>query len=344
MFAEQPVEADEIMLAVETKGIRKRFGNYEAVRGIDFQIPVGINFALLGPNGAGKSTLIRMLTALIEPTEGTAHVCGHDVRKDPAGVRHSIGVVPQNATSDPELTAYENIAFYAGLYGIPMWRRKKLIEPLLEAVDLVAWKDKKVGTFSGGMRRRLEVARSLIHHPKVLFLDEPTTGLDPASRIAMWEMIRKVKAQARLTMFLTTHYMEEADNLCELIAIVDHGKLVAMGAPSELKAQLPGMRTIEVTFGSQIQPWCEIVERLPGVSSIKMDGGVIRAETARLSETLEGLSQATKEHEAEISSLRVTGNTLEDVFVFYTGKDTRDSAGGSLKYDVSHLYNRGGSA
>src|SRR3990170_1338506 len=190
--------------AVEVDALLKKFGDFTAVDGVSFTVPQGEIFGLLGPNGAGKTTLIRMLTTLTPPTAGTARVWGHDVRTDPDGVRQAIGVIPQALTSDPELTAEENLLIHAKLYGVPASRRPELLRGLLEAVELTKFGKSLVATFSGGMRRRLEVARGLVHSPKILFLDEPTTGLDPVSRSNVWEMIRKLKEQAGLTLMLTT--------------------------------------------------------------------------------------------------------------------------------------------
>ncbi|HEY6360291.1 MAG TPA: ATP-binding cassette domain-containing protein [Vicinamibacterales bacterium] len=233
--------------AIRADHLRKEFGDFVAVHDISLDVYAGSSFALLGPNGAGKSTLIRMLTTLVEPTAGRAFVAGHDVVREPDVVRRAIGVIPQALTSDPELTAAENLEFYAGLYSVPRRQWAELVTRLLEVVNLTAWRDRMVGTFSGGMRRRLEIARSLIHRPEVLFLDEPTTGLDPASRHAMWEMIRELQQSSGLTLFLTTHYMEEADELCDGIAICDHGRIVASGSPAELKREVGG-RTLEDVF------------------------------------------------------------------------------------------------
>jgi ABC-2 type transport system ATP-binding protein len=228
------------MTGIRTDRLRKQFGTFVAVRNVSFEVADGENFGLLGPNGAGKSTLIRLLTTLVEPTSGTAEVAGHDVRREPAAVRRAIGVIPQAFTSDLNLTAAENLDFYAKLYSISARRRQPMVRDLLEAVGLSAWRDRLVGTFSGGMRRRLEIARSLMHEPRVLFLDEPTTGLDPVSRLHMWDMIRRLKARTGVTLFLTTHDMEEAEQLCAQLAIFDHGAIVAQGSPARLKAQVGG--------------------------------------------------------------------------------------------------------
>ncbi|HWP06600.1 MAG TPA: ATP-binding cassette domain-containing protein, partial [Polyangiaceae bacterium] len=208
------------MDAIDVRGITKRFGTFTAVDHVSFQVKKGEIFGMLGPNGAGKSTLIRMLTTLVPPTEGTALVGGFDVRKDPDGVRRVIGVIPQAMTSDLELSAEENLLIFSKLYGVPRARRRKLIDELLAAVELTAWADKPVKNLSGGMRRRVEIARGLVHEPRVFFLDEPTTGLDPVSRVAVWEMLQSLKEQRELTVLLTTHYMDEADKLCNRIAIV----------------------------------------------------------------------------------------------------------------------------
>jgi ABC-2 type transport system ATP-binding protein len=224
------------MSAIDVRAITKKFGDFTAVNGISFQVERGEVFGLLGPNGAGKSTLIRMLTTLVLPTEGTALVDGADIVADPNTVRRAIGVIPQAMTSDLELSARENLLIFAKLYSVPKEERERLIPELLAAVELTAWADKPVKQLSGGMRRRVEIARGLVHQPRIFFLDEPTTGLDPVSRTAVWEMLRKIKAARDLTVLLTTHYMDEADKLCDRIAIVDHGELKALDTPANLKA------------------------------------------------------------------------------------------------------------
>src|SRR6186713_211779 len=234
--------------AIEVQNIVKKFGDFTAVSGISFNVTDGEIFGLLGPNGAGKSTLIRMMVTLLPPTSGTAIINGFDVVKKADDVRRSIGVIPQAMTSDLELTVYENLLIFAKLYGVPRDTRTRLIAELLEAVELTQWADKPVKNLSGGMRRRVEIARGLVHEPRVFFLDEPTTGLDPVSRTAVWGMLRKIKAQRELTVLITTHYMDEADKLCDRIAIVDHGKLVALDTPRALKASIPGRQADTVTL------------------------------------------------------------------------------------------------
>ena len=236
------------MPAIEVRQIVKKFGDFTAVNAISFEVKDGEIFGLLGPNGAGKSTLIRMMVTLLAPTAGTAIINGFDVVKKADDVRRSIGVIPQAMTSDLELTVYENLLIFAKLYGVASDTRTRLIGELLEAVELTQWADKPVKNLSGGMRRRVEIARGLVHEPRVFFLDEPTTGLDPVSRTAVWGMLRKIKSQRDLTVLITTHYMDEADKLCDRIAIVDHGKLVALDSPAALKASIPGRAPETVTL------------------------------------------------------------------------------------------------
>src|SRR5499427_5741680 len=196
------------MADIEVRDITKKFGDFTAVDGVSFSVEHGEIFALLGPNGAGKSTLIRMLTTLIPTTSGSAAIYGHDVVKEADAVRRLIGVIPQAMTTDLELSVEENLLIYAKLYGVPRDRRRRLMGELLEAVELTKWMDKPVKQLSGGMRRRVEIARGLIHEPRVLFLDEPTTGLDPVSRVAVWGMIQRVQKERQLTVLITTHYMD----------------------------------------------------------------------------------------------------------------------------------------
>src|SRR5476651_936372 len=236
------------MLAIDVQNIVKNFGDFTAVNGISFDVDAGEIFGLLGPNGAGKSTLIRMLTTLLLPTSGSARVNGFDIATQQDEVRNAIGVIPQAMTSDLELSVEENLVIYAKLYGVPREKRRRLIDELLAAVELTEWRDKQVKNLSGGMRRRVEIARGLVHEPRVFFLDEPTTGLDPVSRVAVWEMLQKVKAQRDLTVLLTTHYMDEADKLCDRIAIIDHGELKALDTPIKLKMSIPSNNVLEVSF------------------------------------------------------------------------------------------------
>src|SRR3954462_1598051 len=248
------------MSAIEVQDIRKRFGDFTAVDGVSFNVQQGEVFGLLGPNGAGKSTLIRMLTTLLPPTSGTALVSGFDLKDEADGVRQSIGVIPQALTSDLELSVEENLIIFAKLYGVPRAKRVKLIDELLAAVELTQWRAAPVKNLSGGMRRRVEIARGLVHEPRIFFLDEPTTGLDPVSRVAVWEMLQRIKAERDLTVLLTTHYMDEADKLCDRIAIVDHGELKALDSPLKLKTSIPGKNVVEVSFSDVPAGWAGVLE------------------------------------------------------------------------------------
>jgi ABC-2 type transport system ATP-binding protein len=313
------------MHAIEVRDIVKRFGDFTAVDGISFAVEQGEIFGLLGPNGAGKSTLIRMLTTLIPPTAGAAIVGGVDVGSDPNGVRKVIGVIPQALTSDLELTPKENLLIFAKLYGVPRARRARLIDELLASVELTAWADKPVRNLSGGMRRRVEIARGLVHDPRIFFLDEPTTGLDPVSRTGVWEMLRRIKETRDLTVLLTTHYMDEADKLCDRIAIVDHGKLVALDSPLRLKASVPGANTVEASFGDAPPDWAARLAALPGVERMTGDARVVRLATDNGPATTTALVEAASRAGVRVLSLAVQSTSLDDVFVHYTGRQLRDA-------------------
>jgi len=311
--------------AIAVENIVKRYGAFEAVKGVSFSVADGEIFGLLGPNGAGKSTLIRMMTTLVPITSGKATVAGFDVAKDPDAVRRKIGVIPQALTSDPDLTVEENLNIYAKLYSVPRAEREKNVAEVLEAVDLVKWRGAPVKTLSGGMRRRVEIARGLVHNPHIFFLDEPTTGLDPVSRIAVWEMLDKLRKTRNLTMLLTTHYMEEADKLCDRIAIVDHGKLVALGTPLQLKQNVPGANVVEVHFDRETEQWKARLEKLEGVTSVQSESaGFYRVLTSSGSKTTMQLVELAASLGETLTSLSVQNTTLDDVFVHYTGRQLRD--------------------
>jgi ABC-2 type transport system ATP-binding protein len=311
--------------AIAVEHIVKRYGDFEAVKDVNFSVAEGEIFGLLGPNGAGKSTLIRMMTTLIPLTGGKAIIAGHDVDKDPDAVRRMIGVIPQALTSDPDLTVEENLNIYAKLYSVPRAQREKSVNEVLEAVDLSKWRGAQVKTLSGGMRRRVEIARGLVHNPRIFFLDEPTTGLDPVSRIAVWEMLDKLRATRNLTMLLTTHYMEEADKLCDRIAIVDHGTLVALGTPQQLKQNVPGANVVEVHFDRETPEWQGRLEKLEGVTSVQAESaGFYRVLTSSGSKTTMQLVELASQLGETLTSLSVQNTTLDDVFVHYTGRQLRD--------------------
>ena len=313
------------MADIEVQNLVKRFGDFVAVDSLNFSVEHGEVFGLLGPNGAGKSTLIRMLTTLVPPTAGAARVNGFDIVRQANDVRQSIGVIPQAMTSDQDLSAVENMTIFAKLYGIPREKRERTIKQLLHDVDLEQWADKPVKMFSGGMRRRLEIARGLVHEPKIFFLDEPTTGLDPVSRVAVWEMLARLKRERDLTILVTTHYMDEADKLCDRIAIVDHGKLVALDSPLKLKASIPGKNILEVSFQNVPPEWSKTLEGLPEVAGVKAEENIFRISSNNGPRTTIALMEAARAANATIASLSVQSTTLDDVFVYYTGHQLRDA-------------------
>ncbi|MGA2628971.1 MAG: ATP-binding cassette domain-containing protein [Terriglobia bacterium] len=328
------------MNAIEVEHIKKCFGDFCAVDDLNFQVEEGEVFGLLGPNGAGKSTLIRMLTTLLPPTSGSARIHGFDVVHQASRVRRSIGVIPQAMTSDLDLSAAENMTIFAKLYGVPPERRKRKISDLLEAVELSDWADKPVKNLSGGMRRRLEIARGLVHEPKIFFLDEPTTGLDPVSRVAVWDMLMRLKKAHDLTILMTTHYMDEADKLCDRIAIVDHGKLVALDSPLKLKASIPGNNILEVSFLHVPEGWSQVLERLAEVESVVAEDHVYRIGSNNGPRTTIELMEAVRRAQIEITSLSVQSTTLDDVFVHYTGRQLRDALQDAPRYDPSFMYQK----
>lgn len=249
---------------IEVANLTKKFGDFTAVNDISFSVRTGERFAFLGPNGAGKSTTIKMLTTLLRPTSGTITVAGHDPSREANGVRQSIGIVFQDPSLDEDLTAWENMQFHGVLYHVPRALRRERIEELLRFVDLHARKNSLVKEFSGGMKRRLEVARGLMHHPKIMFLDEPTLGLDPQTRNHMWQYLQGLNKEEAVTVFFTTHYMEEADKVAERIAVIDRGKIIAIGSGVELKRKT-NTESLEEAF-------------------LKLTGNTIREEEANIAD------------------------------------------------------------
>jgi ABC-2 type transport system ATP-binding protein len=328
------------MNAIDVRGIVKKFGDFTAVNGISFAVDEGEIFGLLGPNGAGKSTLIRMLVTLLPPTGGTALVNGFDIVRQADGVRQSIGVIPQAMTSDLELSVEENLIIFAKLYGVPRARRERLIADLLAAVELTQWRDAQVKNLSGGMRRRVEIARGLVHEPRIFFLDEPTTGLDPVSRVAVWEMLAKIKRERNLTILITTHYMDEADKLCDRIAIVDHGELKALDSPLKLKASIPGKNSLEVVFADSPPGWVEQLQQLPDVQTVTGEDHIYRIATTNGPATTLALLEAAARARITVQSLSVESTTLDDVFVHYTGRALRDSLQDANPLDRGFMMRR----
>lgn len=308
------------MAVIETQALRKEFGKLTAVHGLDLSIHNAEVFGLLGPNGAGKTTTIMMLSTLLKPTSGRALVNGFDVENQPAKVRQSIGMVFQEQTLDTLLTAQENMELHARLYGIPKKLRDQRIKELLDLVDLSNRKDDQTKKYSGGMRRRLEIARGLLHRPAVLFLDEPTIGLDPQTRDHIWEYIKRVVREEGTTVVLTTHYMEEADLMCDRIGIIDHGRIVALDRPTILKSAIGG------AIVSLRAPNADLsaLRRAPGVTRVETRGDWVDASLTDahiyLPQTLAAVSG--------IESVEVHSPTLNDVFLKYTGRELRPDAEG----------------
>jgi ABC-2 type transport system ATP-binding protein len=304
--------------AIKVAGLTKKYGEIEAVRGIDFEVPVGETFGFLGPNGAGKSTTIKMLCTLARPTSGSAWVAGHEVTADRDAVRRNIGLVFQDTTLDNYLTGAQNLRFHAALYGVPAAAVEPRMRQVLEMVGLWERRDSVVMTYSGGMKRRLEIARGLLHAPHVLFLDEPTVGLDPQTRASIWEYINELKSREDITIFLTTHYMDEAEH-CDRIAIIDHGKIVAIDTPEALKASVGKDRVQIHTADDQ----AAIVElgREFGIEAAMHEGAVtfsVDSGEQFVPRLFAGMSTAIK-------SVSVSRPTLDDVFMSYTGSTIRDA-------------------
>ncbi|HEY4306851.1 MAG TPA: ATP-binding cassette domain-containing protein [Gemmatimonadaceae bacterium] len=299
----------------------KQYGTFTAVNDVSFSVAPGETLGLLGPNGAGKSTLIRMLTTLVPITSGRIVLHGDDVTRDPDAARLSIGVIPQAMTSDVDLSIEENLSIYAKLYGVSRENRRRIIPELLDLVNLADRRDSLVGTLSGGMRRRVEIARGLVHSPLILVLDEPTTGLDPVSRVDVWEMLTKIKRERQLTILVTTHYMDEADRLCDRIAIVDRGRLVALDTPRALKLAVPGASAIEAQFANEPADWDKRLKSLVAVTTVQSLGGdSFRIVTDDAGATTMALAELALGASVVIRSLVVTSTTLDDVFVYYTGR------------------------
>jgi ABC-2 type transport system ATP-binding protein len=304
--------------AIAVRGLVKRFGPVEAVRGVDFEVAVGEVFGFLGPNGAGKTTTINMLCTLLRPTQGSATVAGHDVVRERDDVRRNIGLVFQDPTLDSYLTAAQNLRLHAELYGVPT----KLVEPRLRQVLMMVglWdrKDVAVSTFSGGMRRRLEIARGLMHSPRVLFLDEPTIGLDPQTRRSIWSYIRELKEREEITIFMTTHYMDEAE-WCDRIAIMDHGQIVALDAPEQLKADI-GTDRVTIHTDDDAAAIAALRDRF-GIDAQVAEGAVLFGVAA--GEAF--VPRLFAELGVPIQSVSVSRPTLDDVFMSYTGTTIRDA-------------------
>ncbi|MDG6929016.1 MAG: ATP-binding cassette domain-containing protein [Nitrososphaerota archaeon] len=321
----------EVAALVQVRALSKSFdGKSFAVDGVTFEIGAGEVFGLLGPNGAGKTTTIKMMTTLLRPSSGTASVCGRDIRKDAREVRRVVGVVPQEYTTDEDMSGLENITLIADLYGIPRRISSPRARELLRLVDLDEAGNRKVSTYSGGMRRRLELACGLINRPSLLFLDEPTLGLDVQTRAAVWSYIRKLKKEYGMTLLMTTHYLEEADSLCDRIAIIDHGKIVAMGSPRELKASVGG-DIIQVGLKEADGDASDILRKVGQVREVKRTSPSdyrVKAEVGE--EAAPQVMDALRTNGYHVNTISLTKPSLDEVYLEYTGRSLRDEDTGKV--------------
>ncbi len=312
---------------IEVSNLTKIFnGKVKAVDHVSFEVREGEVFGFLGPNGAGKTTTINMLTTVLSPTEGRATVAGYDIARQPTDVRKSIGVVPQEYTADEDLTGFENILLCADLYALPRTEGRRRARDLLALVELDDAADRTVETYSGGMRRRLELACGLISRPRVLFLDEPTLGLDVQTRIAVWKYIRALKQQYNMTLFMTTHYLEEADSLCDRIAIIDHGRIVKVDSPAALKAGLGG-DIMELSVEGSSDGLSDALRRIPAVRDVQVTDGVYRLKVVNGEETAPQVFDAVRASGLTVKRMGLTKPTLDEVYLEYTGRSLRAEEG-----------------
>lgn len=308
---------------VKVEGLSKSFGQLKAVDGVTFDVKEGEIFGFLGPNGAGKTTTINMLTTLISPSEGKAEIAGLDIRKHATEVRRTVGVVPQEYTADEDLTGLQNIILCADLYGIPRSDSKLHAVELLKLVGLEDAANRKVSTYSGGMRRRLELASGLINYPKLLFLDEPTLGLDVQTRTAVWDYIRMLKEEYRMTLFLTTHYLEEADSLCDRIAIIDHGHIIRIGSPTELKASIGG-DVIVVGVAETGPDISSDIQKIPLVKEVKKSDHEYRIKSEVGEESSIQVIDLVRSKGLHVTKISLTKPTLDEAYLEFTGRTIRD--------------------
>jgi ABC-2 type transport system ATP-binding protein len=313
---------------IEAKGLARTFrtrqGPVEAVRGVDFRVDAGEIVGFLGPNGAGKTTTLRMLTTLLNPTAGTATVAGYDLRADPAGVRRRIGYVAQGGGTDPRCPLGEELILQAELYRITAAEAKKRARELCEQLDLTGLEDRLIRTLSGGQRRRLDIAMGLVHHPPLVFLDEPSTGLDPHSRSNLWDHIRRLRSDHDTTVFLTTHYLDEADALCDRILIIDHGRIVAEGTPDDLKRRIAG-DVVTAEVASDAEKAKAALAGQPGVREIAVADHTLRLTVDRGDQVLLSLMRALDAANIGLASIQIARPTLDDVFLTLTGRSLRES-------------------
>jgi ABC-2 type transport system ATP-binding protein len=309
------------MDAIVVEGLRKRYGDVQALDGVSFSVHEGEVFGLLGPNGAGKSTTIRTLATLTVPDDGRALVAGHDVRREPDAVRRTIGYVPQDSGVDTYATGRENLMLQGRIQGMRGSELRRRVDELLALVGIADAADRVVRGYSGGMRRRLDIALGLVHRPRVLFLDEPTTGLDPEARVAMWEEVRLLAAEGGLTILLTTHYLEEADELAQRVAIVSRGQVVVQGTPEQLKRALHGDAVQVELADGRVEEASGLIERAGAKPETVLDGKSIVARAADGGRALPGVLAALDQAGIPVASVSVSRPSLDDVYLHYTGRD-----------------------
>jgi len=310
--------------AIEAHGLTKKFGDLTAVNRVNLEIGNGEIFGLLGPNGAGKTTLIHMLSTILPPTSGMAKVAGSDIHKDPDSVRKAIGIVFQEPSLDNRLTGKENLDFHGRMYGMTKEQRDERIKKVLEIVGLSNRANVLIQNYSGGMKRRLEMARGLMHHPRILFLDEPTLGLDPQTRRVIWDHIRLLNEVEKVTIILTTHYIEEADYLCNRVAIIDRGKIVALDKPNALKNKLKG-DVVSINI-SNPEKYLDIFRKNRLVKKAKVVDGTLHLQVSSGEQSIPKLLDLAKEHGGQVHTVSLSRPTLEDVFIYYTGRAIREEA------------------
>jgi ABC-2 type transport system ATP-binding protein len=306
--------------SIVASDLHKHYGEVKALNGVSFAVSEGEVFALLGPNGAGKSTTVRVLTTLTHPDSGEAFVAGHDVLKHPQRARRSFGYVPQESGVDREATGRENLTLQGRIHGMRGSALRSRVDELLKLVAIEDAADRVVSGYSGGMRRRLDIALGLVHRPSVLFLDEPTTGLDPEARVAMWDEVQRLAQQETLTILLTTHYLEEADQLADRVAIVSRGQVVVEGHPEELKRELHGDAiAVEVQDG-EVNRAAEVVRNFDGTSEITTDGRMVRARVPNGAQAVPGLLSTLDAQGVGVASVTTARASLDDVYLHYTGR------------------------
>ncbi len=317
-----------MLYSIETKSLTKSFGNVIAVNDVSFTVKEGEIFGFLGPNGAGKSTTMMILTTLLKPTSGQALISGFDVMTNAKQVRENIGYVQQESTVDEYLTGRENLLLQAKLNHIPKKEINKRIDDVLELIELADKQDQAVVTYSGGMRKRLDIAGGLLHRPKVLFLDEPTVGLDIQTRRKIWEYIKKIHSEFDMTIFLSTHYMEEADNLCDRVGIIDGGKIRIIDSPENMKNAM-GNEVISIVLDKGEHPsFLSEIKKIESVKKINKDGSKLILFASNGTEVIPKIFQISSKLDVKIISISLTQPTLDDVFISYTGHEIRDDDSG----------------